>query len=181
MIRIVSRILFILVAFAAFATDAHSQMSPFDGSYAIVIKWNGMPLEKGDRILLLSDTAKVDSCSFARQTIRKPFQSPDSVLIKNPYENAVWESRAKEYAKEATFFTPGHMAVVMSMSVRFCMDRTGLNYINRKRNFSVWLQKQNGQVFKLCDVQDDNIYSLSTMMGRWNEIKPLEIAGTPVI
>ena len=156
------------------AIGGYAQMSPFDGSYTIVIKIRSGSLPAGARIELQETEPDADSCRFTPWPVRMRFKEPENVLIKNRYDNKIWEERAREYAKEARFMGPGYYAVVLNSSERGCMIPDGNNYRVRDRRFHIVYTSPQKETF-LAEVPSDRIYSLSRMRGKWGEIAVVEV------
>lgn len=163
--------LFVSMLLSFFAV---AQMSPFDGSYTIVIKVKSGSLPVGARIELQETDPDTDSCRFMSRPVLMRFEEPGNVLIKNRYNNQSWEGWAKEYAQEATFMTAGHYAVVLNSAERGCMIPEGNNYRVRDRRFHIVYTSPQKEVF-LAAVPPERIYSLSQMRGRWGEIRMVEL------
>lgn len=151
-----------------------AQLSPFDGSYTIVIKIKSGTLSAGATIELQETNPDADSCRFMSRPVLMRFEEPGNVLIKNRYNNQSWEGWAKEYAQEATFMTAGHYAVVLNSAERGCMIPEGNNYRVRDRRFHIVYTSPQKEVF-LAAVPPERIYSLSQMRGRWGEIRMVEL------
>jgi hypothetical protein len=154
--------------------QASAQMSPFDGSYTVVVKINAKALPAGVHLELQETNPPADSCRFSDKPLRVKFQPPEEVLIKNRNENKHWEDYATEYAKQASFMGPGYYAVVLSMGERTCMTPEGNNYRYTKRTFSIMAVQQNGET-TLAQVPADQVYDLGLMRGRWKDIHAVKL------
>lgn len=162
-----------LIAACLLMLHSGAQMSPFDGSYTIVIHVINTPVENV-RFELREKNQPVDSCSFNPQRIRMGFQNPESVLIKNRYNNYSWEIDAGKYAKDAAFMSTGYFAVVLTSGERSCMIRNGNQYHYKDRNFQI-IAIRDGSETIVSEVPQNFVYSLSRMRGRWAEIRSIPI------
>ena len=172
--RFISLLVLILTCFAL-PLPVHSQMSPFDGSYAVLVKIKANNLPAGVRLELQEVKLPSDSCRFSSKLIHLQFQVPEKVLIKNRYQNQSWEYSAKEYSKNASFMAPGYYAVVLNEGERECMIPRGNNYERINRSFRI-VAVQKGKETVLAEVPPNRVYSLSRMRGRWDEMMAIEVS-----
>jgi hypothetical protein len=157
-----------------FLYTATAQMSPFDGSYTVLVKVKENNLPADVRLELREISLPSDSCRFSPKLLRIQFQLPGNVLIKNRNDNKIWEERAQEYAKDASFMAPGYYAVVLNQAERQCMIPRGNDYEFILRNFRI-VAVQKGKETILAEVPAGYVYSLSTMRGRWSEMMAIEV------
>ncbi|MFN9115599.1 MAG: hypothetical protein ACK5XN_36555 [Bacteroidota bacterium] len=162
-----------LMAASLLMNCSKAQMSPFDGSYTIVLHVINSPSES-IRFELKEKNQPVDSCSFSPQRSHLVFQNPESVLIRNRYNNYSWEIDASKYAKDAAFMSAGYYAVVLSSSERSCMIRKGNEYIYLNRIFQI-VSIQNNIETVVAEVPQEKVYDLSKMRGRWDQIRSIPI------
>jgi hypothetical protein len=149
-------------------------MSPFDGSYCVLVKIRANNLPADVRLELQEVQVPSDSCSFSSKPLHLMFQVPEKVLIKNRYKNKSWEYSAKEYSKDAAFMAPGYYAVVLHQGERKCMTPEGSDYRYKDRHFQIVALQKNKQTV-LAEVPTGAVYDLSEMRGRWNEMMAIEV------
>ncbi len=160
-----------------FLYTATAQMSPFDGSYTVLVKVKENNLPADVRLELREISLPSDSCSFSPKLIRIQFQLPGNVLIKNRNNNKIWEERAQEYAKDASFMAPGYFAVVLNHGERECMIPSGNGYNGYEyltRRFQIVAVQKNKETI-LVTVPEERVYDLSRMRGRWSEMMAMEV------
>ncbi|HMO32713.1 MAG TPA: hypothetical protein PKE63_01095 [Lacibacter sp.] len=157
-------------------TSGHlaAQMSPFDGSYTVLVKVQAKNLPADVRLELQEVEAPADSCRFSSKPLHIQFQVPEKVLIENRYNNKSWEYRAREYAKDASFMAPGYYAVVLHQGERTCMTPEGNDYRRKDRSFRI-VAVQKDKTTVLATVPPEQVYNLSRMRGRWNEMMAIEV------
>lgn len=160
------------IASLTICQEAKAQMSPFNGSYTVVIQLPDNWKTIGGRLVLKAISPVGDSCAIYSGMVTRLFTPPDSCLIKNRNENKFWEESAREFAKDATFFTPNHLAVVLNSHEKSCVNSTNGNNIHHKRTFGVYHLKDGNETL-LQIVQEEQVYSLTRYRGRWNEIQPV--------
>lgn len=163
-------VLFVLLTYGT----SMAQMSPFDGSYAVLVKVKENNLPADVRLELREVNLPSDSCRFSSKPIHMQFQVPEKVLIKNRYENKRWEYSALEYSKNPSFMAPGYYAVVLHQVERQCMIPRGNNYEYILRTFRI-VAVQKGKETVLAEVPADAVYILSKMRGTWNEMMAIEV------
>lgn len=168
------RILIMAVFALCFLRPVSAQMSPFDGSYTVLVKVKENNLPADVRLELREVNLPSDSCRFSSKPIHMQFQVPEKVLIQNRYDNKSWEYSAKEYAKNASFMAPGYYAVVLNQGERKCMIPRGNDYEYRTRTFQVVAVQKNKETI-LVSVPGERVYDLSRMRGRWNEMMAIEV------
>jgi hypothetical protein len=161
-----------LMAASLLMNCSKAQMSPFDGSYTIVIKVKNQ-VDGDVQFELREINASTDSCSFGGYRNLR-FQRPEEVLIQNRNQNMSWEFHAREYAKDALFMAPGYYAVVLNSSERSCMIPQANEYIYRDRYFQV-VAIQNNSEKVVAEVPQERIYNLSLMRGKWDQILSIKI------
>lgn len=156
------------------AAKSHAQTHPFVGSYTIVVQLKGSRMPANSHLELREHSVVSDSCKFNTSPIQMRFRIPKDVLIQNRYQNATWTSLAKAYAKEAAFMKKGYFAVVLNQSERYCMIPRNNDYLFTPRTFDIVLVSDNTAT-TLANVPAAQVFSLSTMRGRWNEIQAIPL------
>lgn len=169
-----NRIVLIAILLFLGKSNLPAQMSPFDGAYTVVIQlpdtW-----ETSVGIFFLKAVAPLgDTCASYSSEVTRQFSDPNACLIKNRYNNKIWEARAKEYAKMANFFTPNHQAVVLNSHERYCVVQTSGQNKHVPRAFGLYVIKN--EITTLIQmIPNHQIFSLSTYRGRWAEISPVMV------
>lgn len=171
------RKLTITLFFLSILTAAYSQHCPFDGSAAVVIrvlnsKGRMVNNPSYSFVLVETDTAKADSCTYAQGPLHIPFGTIQQSLIKK--YNGGWESRAAVYVKETSFSKPGYQVVVLNQAQTSCMLKrdNGFDYFVRKFEVQV---RSGGKIKSVVPVLPDKIYELCTSAGKWSRIIPVDI------
>lgn len=163
--------------FLSILTGSYAQHCPFDGSAAVVIRDLSKQYPGSDQrlafILVETDTAKADSCTYAAGALHLPFGTIDEELIKK--YNGGWESRAALYVKETAFNEKGYWVVVLNQAQTYCMLKRGNDFDFKTRHFEIQV-KRGGQLIKTIPVLPESIYQLCTSAGKWSRIVPVEIA-----